>query len=370
MKLAIFFTFGVSIENWKSTGMFDREIKYISALCGANAVSNLTLFTYSHLDEIYLDAVSERLPNVALRIVQLARSRNPLIVIGSLIRIRSLIRDIDVLRANQMIGSMRMLLIGLIMGKPSLVRSGYVPSKYLKLRGNLSLVKRVYHYVNEACVSYFADAIIISSLHDQTYFFENYPLSRSKLNLIPNYVDIEPPSEIDFSHREDVFVFAGRLEKEKNVEALVTAFNKLGRKLIVVGSGSLEAQLKSIAVDNIEFRRNLENFDLIELFKSSKYFVLPSLVEGMPKVLIEAMASGCVCLGSPTPGISEIIKDDHSGHLLSGFSADNIIQGVNRVIGSENNHISRNAIGQANSQYSLYSVVKSESGLLQKMMGE
>ena len=58
--------------------------------------------------------------------------------------------------------------------------------------------------------------------------------------------------------------------------------------------------------------------------KSYRYFALVSTVEGMPKALIEAMASGCICIGSPIDAMRELIDDGVNGILASGTSVEDI----------------------------------------------
>jgi glycosyltransferase involved in cell wall biosynthesis len=90
-------------------------------------------------------------------------------------------------------------------------------------------------------------------------------------------------------------------------------------ELVIIGEGSLKAELKALAEKEkvkVEFRGNVPQALLPEELNKSEIFVLPSLYEGNPKVLIEAMACGLVCVGTNVSGIRELITNDLNGILV------------------------------------------------------
>ena len=124
----------------------------------------------------------------------------------------------------------------------------------------------------------------------------------------------------------DCFAFGtiGRLVPTKGQIHLVRAFASVrhtlpAAHLIIVGQGQLRRTLEDQArdLDCFEFvhfygHRN----DIVEVLRAMDVFVLPSIAEGLPRSLMEAMASGVLCLGSDIPGISEILDKGRCGLLV------------------------------------------------------
>ena len=110
--------------------------------------------------------------------------------------------------------------------------------------------------------------------------------------------------------------------------------------------------------------------DLPKIYKKYKYFTLVSYYEGMPKVLIEAMASGCICLCSRGDGIEEIIEDGYNGFLSNGFNSNDIFKLFKRVMSTHKSKISINAMKDAKKKYSLESILVFEKNLYQNFANE
>jgi len=113
--------------------------------------------------------------------------------------------------------------------------------------------------------------------------------------------------------------FAGSLVKRKGVRELINAFTAIDRKdmrLLVLGDGPEAETLKAMSrgdsrVEFLGFRSNAS-----EYIKASDLFVLPSLYEGLPNVIIEAMAVGTPVLSTSVSGIPELIENEVSGRLV------------------------------------------------------
>ena len=106
---------------------------------------------------------------------------------------------------------------------------------------------------------------------------------------------IYPPVVIDnfyISQKvQDYYLIVTRLEYYKRIDLAIEAFNHLGFKLIIVGKGTKEAELKSIAKDNIIFKSGLSKTELRELYAGCKAFVFPQY-EDFGITTLEANASG------------------------------------------------------------------------------
>ncbi len=113
-------------------------------------------------------------------------------------------------------------------------------------------------------------------------------------------------------------VFVGRLVAQKNVESLIDAMQGFDSELTIVGDGPLRADLERRAAGlRVTFAGVVPNENLPGLLNRHELFVLPSRYEGMPKVLLEAMACGLACVATDIPGNRDLIVDGESGLLCA-----------------------------------------------------
>jgi glycosyltransferase involved in cell wall biosynthesis len=157
-----------------------------------------------------------------------------------------------------------------------------------------------------------------------------------KVELIRNGVAIERLQQPrDSALREaltagsDDFVFltVARLDPQKGLDVLVRAARSLGSaRFVIAGTGPERARLEADAAALGLGERVLfvgHRADVPALLAASDAFVLPSLFEGTPLALLEAMAAGKPVIASAIPGTDEIVVDGESGLLVRpGDSAD------------------------------------------------
>ncbi|MEJ6013886.1 glycosyltransferase [Corynebacterium sp. H127] len=85
--------------------------------------------------------------------------------------------------------------------------------------------------------------------------------------------------------------------------------------LVLVGKGSCRPELEALATqlgvqDSVEFIDFLEGWNAVSgLMKSAHVFAMPSITEGLPRALLEAMSVGVACVGSDAGGIPELLPD-------------------------------------------------------------
>lgn len=168
---------------------------------------------------------------------------------------------------------------------------------------------------------------------------EKYKLYGKKLYFIPgmgvNFPHV-PPAEKSvrekvkkvFGIPEDAFtfVFAGEFLKRKNQELLIRAFSVIGKKhpdtrLVLAGEGVMEENCKHLAMELDIWEQVLflgYVTDIPGLYLSCDVCVAPSLLEGLPFNVIEAMLSGLIVLANDSKGNRDLIKDRKTGFLFSG----------------------------------------------------
>jgi glycosyltransferase involved in cell wall biosynthesis len=110
-------------------------------------------------------------------------------------------------------------------------------------------------------------------------------------------------------------LFVGRLAVQKNVPLLITALQHVvtDTELAIVGDGELRPTLEALAAASaakVQFVGALAQQDLLEWYAWADAFVLTSEREGMPLVLLEAMAAGLPIIATDVPGIREFLGED------------------------------------------------------------
>lgn len=119
-------------------------------------------------------------------------------------------------------------------------------------------------------------------------------------------------------------LFLARLEPSKGVLVALRAFLEVkkkhpGARLLVVGEGSeMEAAVKfanSKEMHCVEFLGNLSGEDLIRAFRESSIYLLPTLHEGMPTTVLEAMAFGLPVITRRVGGLNDFFEDGKMGFI-------------------------------------------------------
>ncbi len=145
---------------------------------------------------------------------------------------------------------------------------------------------------------------------------------------------IYPPVDIDRfvveDKKDDYYLFVGRLiNAYKKVDLVVEAFNKIGKKLIIVGDGDDAEYLKSIAGDNIVFKGWMNSKDVADIMKKAKALIMPS-TEDFGIVSVEAQACGTPVIAYNDGGAKETVVNEKTGILFDKQSPDSIIEAVDK----------------------------------------
>lgn len=129
--------------------------------------------------------------------------------------------------------------------------------------------------------------------------------------------------ELQFGDADFVWLAVGRLMWKKNFAAAIQAFRQLGfGTLLLVGSGPQEQELRALAEGtNVRFLG--QQTAIADLMNAADAFVLSSVVEGLPLVLLEAAATALPCISTAVGGVPEtgIGLISEPGHLASDMGA-------------------------------------------------
>ena len=162
---------------------------------------------------------------------------------------------------------------------------------------------------------------------------------------------------------EKVIIMAARLTAQKRVDRMIEAFDILCRqhsqlKLLIAGDGPLENELRELAkskacADKIMFLGHVTNVS--DYLKASDISVLSSDNEGFGIALVEALATGLICVSTQCPGPSEIIQDGINGFLVEK-SVAGVLRSLEKVMSlsdEKRNEISKNARAHAGSYFEI-----------------
>ena len=151
----------------------------------------------------------------------------------------------------------------------------------------------------------------------------------------------ETPRRIPVQDALDI-VFAGVLTPGKGVHHLLNAFAALdhpGARLRLVGeakNANYAAQLRAQAADlgiaeRVDFVGALSQRELARHFASARVMVLPSLSEGLGRVVVEAMLLGMPVIGSRVGGIPDLIQDGVTGLLVEPGDEDDLLRALRDI---------------------------------------
>ena len=199
-------------------------------------------------------------------------------------------------------------------------------------------------------------------------------LNEIKVEIITNGVDLEvfyPNTNKRISKNNEVqILFISRLSPQKGVETLIKSCGTLKKKgisnfkLTIVGDGPLKEKMFSLINEyqipaNVNFLGWKKLEELPDIYRSSDIFILPSVMEGMSSVVLQAMACGLPVIGSKVQGFSEVLEDNINGYNLEPTDYKGFADALEKLIHSPElrEKMSKESIKKAN-KFSWESVAK------------
>lgn len=182
-----------------------------------------------------------------------------------------------------------------------------------------------------ACISHFARA--------QAMYF-SAPRDWHKLRIIHCGVLPERYEQPDTPRPAGTrLIFVGRLTAIKGLRILLDAFAQARETrpdlhLTLVGDGDDRAHLEQLAAplgNSVHFAGYLSQAAVAEALARADVFVLPSFAEGLPVVLMEAMASARPVIATQLAGVSELVEDGVSGFVVPAGDAATLADRIGRL---------------------------------------
>lgn len=165
-------------------------------------------------------------------------------------------------------------------------------------------------------------AVIAVSPKDKRNIVDNYDIPPRKVSVVPHGVSpkelrkVADRGNIELNWERPACLFVGRLSPRKGIPQLLRAWKDVKREnlegsLTIVGSGPLEAKVRSYCDkrDEVTLLSGVTRLNLLKMYDSADFIVIPSLFEGLPYVLLEALTFGKPVILSSVIGLSDLLED-------------------------------------------------------------
>ena len=187
----------------------------------------------------------------------------------------------------------------------------------------------------------------------------------TRLHWAPNAVDTSQFNMTSADSHENV-TFIGRLEAWKGVRTFLQVAKLVTAEIqdvrfLVAGEGSLRHDLERNSSDiNVKFLGQVHHQDVPRVLAETAVLVLPSYMEGLPTVCLEALASAVPVVASNVGGTSEIVRNEETGFLFEAGDAPSCAKAVLRLLSDERlrRKMGRNGRRLVQTSYSWETVVR------------
>jgi glycosyltransferase involved in cell wall biosynthesis len=373
MQLALFFTRGVSLKLWLDTGLFDREKQLYEEHLRRGHFRKVYWLTYGTDDaEIASELKAAGRLHQDIMVLPMSRffsGRWGCLSYSLLMPLlhRRWLKSADIFKTNQMDGSWTAVLAKWLHRKPLVVRTGYTWSP-LKRKLNAAKYKQRLIGLIERFTYNNATIAVVTSERQAHYISERYSMSQENVRVIPNYINTQLFTPAESANKyTDRLIFVGRLDEGKNLFNLIEAVAQTHLTLDIYGKGNirneLEAQAKKLNA-KVNFMGVVPNNELPNILNHYRYYILPSLYEGVPKSLLEALACGLVCIGTNVEGINNIIEDGVSGYLAKGTQTKALVEAIKRATKLPYNSVTVEGIRLVRNNCSLENVMEQEKEII------
>lgn len=260
-------------------------------------------------------------------------------------------RKVSVLVTNQGFNTWIAIVAGWLWRAKVIARCGYVCGEEAETLGfSGRRLRRKIRF--EKWTFTHADRCFIPTRKLADWVVKNYGIDRGKIDIVPNFVDTDRFLPEDRNEREIDVLCVGRLADVKRHHLILEALKGFKAKVTFIGSGPLESQLQEMAAANgvdLTIIKRVPTEELPCNFNNARIYIIASEREGHSKSLIEAMACGCACVGTRSPGIENQIHDEETG-LLADPTPESISECVNLLLEDET---LRKTLGANARQYAL-----------------
>ncbi|MBT5517161.1 glycosyltransferase [Candidatus Peregrinibacteria bacterium] len=164
---------------------------------------------------------------------------------------------------------------------------------------------------------------------------------------------------------EGYFLIVSTLTPYKKIDLAVELFNKLGKRLVIIGDGPDKARLQRMAASNIDFLGFKPDDVVNEYFENCRAFIFPG-EEDFGIAPVEAMACGKPVLGFNKGGLSESMIPGETGELFAEQTLESMEAALTQLLINEKNY-SAKKISEHAKQYSKKAFKKAMKSLVERV---
>lgn len=213
-----------------------------------------------------------------------------------------------------------------------------------------------------------ASQIIVLGNNEKHFLVNYYKIDEHKINLLPNCVHVPEYKQKKFDNNKCVFLFLGRIDKDKGLEEILQALSSLSTENEYIFNYAGEGpdkdwfltECKNKLKDKFVYHGVVNGEIKEKLIASSNVFLLPSYFEGLPYALLEAMSYGVVPIVTPVGAIPEVVTNLVNGLIVAPHSSSEIKNAIELLNGNKNDYhqMSINAYRTIFEKYSIVNYVK------------
>lgn len=209
-----------------------------------------------------------------------------------------------------------------------------------------------------------ADHIFCLNLEDRDYLVQRFGIDELKITRIyPAASELYALMAQERSYDKfENLLFAGTWLTRKGIDDLIASFTMLttsypNLRLTVIGGGVPSSVIRDAFPEAVRSKvvtiQSSNDAETAKIFASADAYLLPSLFEGTPLTLIEAMASGLPIITTDVCGMKDVIENNRTGLLVPTRSPSAIVEAVKKLIstGELRARLGRNAQAEALDKY-------------------